>query len=79
MTVYCKRFHCVTPNTARRSFGNVNALSRQGVGSTEGNSLSDRASADKYCTGVGSESMGPPKGTVERGSGILLGAMLRLK
>jgi hypothetical protein len=38
MTVYCKRFHCVTPNTARRSFGNVNALSRQGVGSTEGGS-----------------------------------------
>jgi hypothetical protein len=35
MTVYCKRFHCVTPNTARRSFGNVNALSRQGVGSTD--------------------------------------------
>jgi hypothetical protein len=33
MTVYCKRFHCVTPNTAWRSFGNVNALSRQGAGS----------------------------------------------
>jgi small GTP-binding protein len=33
--VYCKRFRCVTPNTARRSFGNVNALSRQGVGSTD--------------------------------------------
>ena len=39
MTVYCKRFHCVTPNTARRSFGNVNALSRQGIGSTEKESV----------------------------------------
>ena len=27
MTVYCKHFIIVTPNTARRSFGNVNALS----------------------------------------------------
>jgi hypothetical protein len=40
MTVYCKRFHCVTPNTARRSFGNVNALSRQGIGSTDSNKKS---------------------------------------
>jgi hypothetical protein len=30
MTVYCKRFHCVTPNTARRNFDNVDSLQPAG-------------------------------------------------
>jgi hypothetical protein len=34
-----KRFHCVTPNTTRRSFGNVNALTVYSVAAQVGRRL----------------------------------------